>query len=151
MILEEMRQAHIAHGHHEQAARIADTLKSRFPALDISRPEGAESGKFIAVYVTLVRNTMRMALLLTYPQDDHHVYQLRGVNEQKPEAARFEEFISRQHQGIEIHRRGSNFAYARVPAWENQFISNSDHDAIAWNVLVALAFVANLPTPRWDA
>jgi hypothetical protein len=58
--------------------------------------------------------------------------------------------MQRNHPDIEIPNKTSERPYARVPIWEKLRDASDDHEAIARNVLVALAFVANVPTPRWD-
>jgi hypothetical protein len=156
MMTEEMRQEQM-----QQAARIATDLKARFPALEISGQAYAEPAdyiagghtkppRYVAVYVTLVPGTVRMVILLSGAGLNVHGYQLRGMAERKVEADKFREFMQRNHSDIEIPNRTSERPYARVPIWENLRGASDDHDAIARNVLVALAFIAKLPTPRWD-
>jgi len=60
--LDDMKADQRRYGHYEQAAAIADDLHRRFPALEISGPEEAESGRYIAVYVMLVPGLVRMRM-----------------------------------------------------------------------------------------
>lgn len=160
---EEMRQAQI-----EQAARIAADLQARFPALEISGQAYAEptdyipgEGKnpplYVAIYVTLVPGTVRMVILMSGAGLNMHGYQLRGMAERKAEADRFREFMQRNHPDIEIRKEDSYCPYARVPVWEegkgkeNLRVKNDNFEEIARNVIVGLAFVANVPPPRWTA
>jgi hypothetical protein len=160
---EEMRQAQI-----EQAARIAADLQARFPALEISGQayaepthhvagDGNKPPRYVAVYVTLIPKTVRMVILLSGAGLNNHGYQLRGMSETLEDGARFQEFMERAHPSITIKNEGSERPYTRVPLWEqgkgakNLRIENDDFEAIAWNVLVGLAFIAKLPTTRWNA
>lgn len=155
---EAMRQAQI-----EQAARIAADLQARFPVLEISGQayaeptdyipgEGKNPPRYVAIYVTLVPGTVRMVILMSGAGLNVHGYQLRGMAERKAEADKFREFMrQRNHPEIAIHNEDSDRPYARVPIWKGLRDASDDHEAIARNVLVALAFVANVPTPRWDA
>jgi len=144
MDLEKIRQAHIKHGHHEQAGRIAERLKARFPALEISDAEDAEAGRYVAVYVTLVPETVRMMIQLKDSDQNHHVYQLRGAAESKADGARFEEFMKQKHNDIDILNPGSPRPYVRVPSWKGLFTTNEEHEMIAKQVLIGLAFIAKL-------
>lgn len=157
MTLEEMRQAQI-----KQAARIAADLQARFPALEISGQAYAEPThyiagehqnppRYVAIYVTLVPETVRMVILLSGAGLNVHGYQLRGMAERKAEADKFREFMQRNHPDIKIPNKTSERPYARVPIWEKLRDASDDYEAIARSVLVALAFVANVPIPRWDA
>lgn len=149
MKLNQIRQAHIEHGHHEQAARITQYLRSRFPALTVSEPEDAEAGRYVAVYVTLVPDVVRMMIQLKDGDQNHHVYQLRGVAEAVEAGVKFVEFITQEHPGLLILNSGSNRPYARVPSWQDLFTPNEDYETIAQNVLVGLAFIAKLPNLQW--
>lgn len=154
---EAMRQAQI-----EQAARIADDLHARFPALEISgqayaeptdylQGEGKNPPRYVAIYVTLVPGTVRMVILMSGAGLNVHGYQLRGMAERKAEADKFREFMQRNHPDIAIHNKDSERPYARLPIWKDLQDASNDHEAIARNVLNALAFVASVPPPRWDA
>lgn len=155
---EDMRQAQI-----EQAARIAADLQVRFPVLEISGQayaeptdyipgEGNKPPRYVAIYVTLVPRTVRMVILMSGAGLNVHGYQLRGMAERKAEADKFREFMrQRNHPDIAIHNEDSERPYARLPIWKGLRDASDDHEAIARNVLNALAFVANIPTPRWDA
>jgi hypothetical protein len=82
---EEMRQTQI-----EQAARIAADLQAWFPALEISGQAYAEPThyvagehqnppRYVAIYLTLVPETVRMVILLSEARLNVHFYQLRGM------------------------------------------------------------------------
>jgi hypothetical protein len=146
MTLEEMRQAHIAHGHHEQAKRIAKDLEARFPALEISGPEDWESGQYVCVFVTLIENVLRMMIQLTYSDKDRHYCQLKPASTSKEDIELFTELMRTRFSEVEPLAD-----YARIPGWPREGTSNSDFETIAKQVLVALAFVAKVPAPRWDA
>lgn len=152
----------------EQATRIAEVLKAKFPALEISGQayaepthyvagEGNNPPRYVAVYVTLVPKTVRMVILLSGAGLNNHGYQLRGMSETVEDGARFQEFMQWAHPDIAIKNEGSERPYARVPAWEqgkgakNLRVENDDFEATTWNVLIGLAFIAKLPTPRWVA
>jgi hypothetical protein len=145
MTLEEMRQAQIAHGHHEQAKQIAKDLEARFPALEISGPEDWESGQYVCVFVTLIDNVLRMMIQLTYSDKDRHYYQLKPASTSKEDIKLFTELMRTRFSEVEPLAD-----YARVPDWPREGTSNTDFETIAKQVLVALAFVANVPTPRWE-
>lgn len=156
MTKEEMRQAQI-----NQAARIANELKVRFPALEISGQSYAEpthyvegehhnQPRYVAVYVTLVPETVRMIIVLSEAGQNVHGYQLRGMSERRVEADKFRDFMQTNHPKITIRNQESDRPYARVPIWEKLRDASDDYEAIARNVLVALAFLAKLPSPRWD-
>ena len=146
MTLEEMRQAHIAHGHHEQAQRIAKDLEDRFPALEISGPEDWESGQYVCVFVTLIENVLRMMIQLTYSDKDRHYYQLKPASTGKEDIEVFTQLMQTRFSEAELLAD-----YARVPGWPREGTPNADFETIAKQVLVALAFVASVPTPRWAA
>lgn len=146
MTEEEMRQEQI-----KQATKIAKVLKERFPALEVSGQEYAESKRYVAVYVTLVPNTVRLVILLSDAGLNANGFHLRGMADLVAEADEFRAFMRRTHPEIKIRNEKSCRPYARVPVWQGLRIANDDHEEIARNVLVGLAFIANLPTPRWDA
>jgi len=154
---EELREAQI-----QQATLIVADLRRRFPALEISGQAYAEPThyvagehhnppRYVAIYVTLVPEAVRMVILMSGAGLNVHGYQLRGMAEGKTEADKFRDFMRREHRVIEIHNEESARPYARVPAWEKLRDASDDHEAIARNVLVGLAFIAKLPSPRWEA
>ena len=140
--LEQMKQAHLRHGHHAQAAAIAAELRRRFPALAITGPEEAESGKFIAVYITLVPSYVRMRMHLTSSGLNQHSYNLQPVTDRVADQHRFVDYMTRHHPSIPLKKGGD---YAKLPGWVRANVKNDNHALIARHVQDALKIFPGMP------
>jgi hypothetical protein len=134
--LQQKRDNHIEFGHHKMADNIAADLRRRHPALNISAPCEWESGRYIAVFVTLVPGVLRMIIQLTDSGRDQHVYNLKPQSDDQTDVDRFVEFM-KSYPTIKIRNHG---LYAKLPSWERLKLSNHDHDGIDIQVKRALNF-----------
>jgi hypothetical protein len=141
--LADMKADHRRYGHYGQAEAIADDLHRRFPALEISGPEEAESGKYIAVYVTLVPGLVRMRMHLTSSGLNQHSYNLQPVTETMADQRRFVAYMAVHHPTIPLKKGGH---YAKLPGWARANVNNDNHAMIARYVHDALkVFTGELP------
>jgi hypothetical protein len=133
--LEQMKQDHLRYGHHAQATAIAADLRRRFPTLEIAGPEEAESGRYIAIYVLLVKGLVRMRMHLTSSGLNQHSYNLQPVTESIADQRRFVDYMARHHPSIPLKKGGH---YAKLPGWARANVQNDNHAAIARHVKAAL-------------
>lgn len=133
--LDDMRADHRRYGHLQQGADIVAELRNRFPALEVTGPEEAESGKYVAVYVMLVRGLVRMRMHLTSSGLNQHSYNLQPVTETMADQRRFVDYMTRHHPSIPLKKGGH---YAKLPGWARANVQNDNHAAIARHVEAAL-------------
>ncbi len=133
--LAEIRADHRRYGHHGQAMAIVTDLRRRFPALEVTGPEDAESGRYIAAYVTLVPGLVRMRMHLTSSGLNQHSYNLQPVTETMADQRRFVDYMTRHHPSIPLKKGGH---YAKLPGWARVNVQNDNHAAIARHVEAAL-------------
>lgn len=137
--LEQMKQDHLRYGHLQQGAAIAADLRRRFPALEVTGPEEAESGRYIAVYVTLVPGFVRMRMHLTSSGLNRHSYNLQPVTDRMADQRRFIDFMAAHHPSIPLKKGGD---YAKLPGWARANVKNDNHALIARHVQDALRALA---------
>ena len=141
--LGDMKADHRRYGHHVQAEAIANDLRRRFPALEITGPEEAGSGTYIAVYVTLVPGLVRMRVHLTSSGLNQHSYNLQPASETMADQRRFVEYMAGHHPAIPLKKGGH---YAKLPGWARANVKNDNHAMIAQHVKDALkVFTGALP------
>jgi hypothetical protein len=133
--LDEIRADHRRYGHAQQGDVIAAELRHRFPILEVTGPEEAESGRYVAVYVTLVPGLVRMRMHLTSSGLNQHSYNLQPVTETVTDQQRFADYMLRHHPAIPLKKGG---AYAKLPGWARANVQNDNHAAIARHVQAAL-------------
>ena len=141
--LDDMRADHRRYDHRGQATAIAADLRQRFPALEIIGPEDAESGKYIAVYVTLVSGLVRMRMHLTSSGLNQHSYNLQPVTETMADQRRFIGYMAHHHPSISLKKGGH---YAKLPGWARANVKNNNHSGIARHVQDALKVFTNMPS-----
>lgn len=142
--LNEMRADHRRYGHLRQGGDIVADLRNRFPALEVIGPEEAESGKYIAVYITLVPGLVRMRIHLTSSGRNQHSYNLQPVTETLADQRRFVDYMARHHPSIPLKKNGH---YAKLPGWVRANVQNDNHAAVAQHVEAALkVFVGASPS-----
>ena len=135
--LQQKRDNHIEYGHHKMADDIAADLRRRHPTLNISTPCEWESGRYVAVFVTLVPGVVRMIIQLTDSGRDQHVYNLKPHSDDQADVDRFVAFMPTHYPPIRIRNNG---LYAKLPDWTRLKLSNLDHDGIAMQVQYATNF-----------
>jgi hypothetical protein len=140
--LDEIRADHRRYGHMQQGAAIVAGLRNRFPALEVRGPEEAESGRYIAVYVTLVPGVVRMRMHLTSSGLNQHSYNLQPVTETMADQRRFVDYMTRHHASIPLKKGGH---YAKLPGWARANVQNDNHAAIAKHVEAALKVLIGTP------
>lgn len=141
--LDEIRADHRRYGHLQQGAAIVAELRNRFPGLEMIGPEEAESGRYIAVYMTLVPGLVRMRMHLTSSGLNQHNYNLQPVTETMADQRRFVDYMTRHHVSIPLKKEGH---YAKLPGWARANVQNDNHAAIARHVEAALkVFVGASP------
>lgn len=132
--LQQKRDNHIEYGHHKMADDIAADLRRRHPSINIGNPCEWESGRYIAVFVTLVPSAVRMIIQLTDSGRDQHVYNLKPQSDDQADVDHFVAFM-KTYPKIKIRNHG---LYAKLPAWTRLKLSNLDHDGIDMQVQYAL-------------
>lgn len=137
--MEKMKEDHLRYGHHGQGVAIAAELRQKFPALEIVGPEDAESGRYVAVYVTLVPGLVRMRMHLTSSGLNQHSYNLQPITESVADQRRFVEFMTDHHRSIPLKKGGH---YAKLPGWDRANVKNDSHSTIAKHVQGALKILA---------
>jgi hypothetical protein len=140
--LDEIRADHRRYGHLQQGAAIVAELRNRFPALEVLGPEEAESGRYIAVYVTLVLGVVRMRMHLTSSGLNQHSYNLQPITETMADQRRFVDYMTRHHPSIPLKKGGH---YAKLPGWARANVQNYNHTSIARHVETALKVFVGTP------
>jgi len=141
--LQDMRADHRRYGHHGQAEAVAAELRRRSPTLEIIGPEDAESGRYVAVYVTLVPKLVRMRIYLTYSALNQHSYNLEPVSGDVGDKRQFIAYMKAHHAGIDLKKDGD---YAKLPGWARANVKNDNHNVIARHVQEALkVFTGKVP------
>ena len=135
--LQTKRDNHIKYGHQKMAEDIARYLRAKFPDLKIDGPCDWEGGRYIALFVTLVPDRMRMIIQLTDSGRDQHVYNLKPPSGAKADVDRFADFMQDGYPMIKVRKEGH---YAKLPAWTSLTVTNLDHAAIGQQVQYALNF-----------
>lgn len=135
--LKDLIDAHQRHGHAEMAEGIAEHIRLSFPALQIDPPVFWESGRYVAVFVPLVPDRVRMLIQVTASGKHQHVYNLKPVSESKADIAKFVAFLSDEYPSLSLRNNGK---YTKLPDWEDREFSNGDLGAIMDQVQYALSY-----------
>lgn len=135
--LQTKRDNHIKYGHQKMAEDVALYLRVKFPDLQIEGPCDWEGGRYIALFVTLVPDRVRMIIQLTDSGRDQHVYNLKPPSAAKADVDRFADFMQDKDPTIKVRKEGH---YAKLRAWTNLKVTNLDHAAIGQQVQYALNF-----------
>jgi hypothetical protein len=135
--LQRMLERHERHGHLSMAEDIAAHLKREFPQLAIEEPCFWENGRYVAVFVTVVPDAVRMIVQLTDSGKHRHVYNLKAMSERQEDVRKFEECIE-QHRLAELALKNGG-RYAKLPEWQDLRVSNLDWPRISVEVRRALA------------
>jgi hypothetical protein len=136
--LEQKIENHERYGHVAMAEDIFGFLRDQFPELQIDEPCFWESGRYVAVFVTLVPNAVRMIIQLTDSPRHQHVYNLKPVSEAKPDVTRFVDYLRANHKDVEIMNRGR---YCKLPAWSALKVNNVALEEVAEQVRYARRFL----------
>lgn len=138
--LENMINNHEVYGHFAMAENIVEYLNERFPSLEIDEPNFWESGRYVAIFITLVPGEVRMMIQLTDSGKSQHVYNLKPMSESKKDVDKFVRYMERKYPDIPLKRNGQ---YAKLPAWRGLKVANVDHETIAAEVERAKNFFAS--------
>lgn len=136
--LQDKIENHEKHDHLSMAEDIADHLRNVLSGATVEDPCFWESGRYIAIFVTLVPNKVRMIIQLTDSGRNQHVYNLKPMSERQQDVALFKKYMTECHPDVELRNRG---LYAKLPEWPVNFaVLNEDLDAISEQVNYALEF-----------
>lgn len=121
--LQAKRDNHKKYGHIKMATDIAAYLTSQDGNLDIDGPCEWEGGRYIALFVTLVPEYVRMIIQLTDSGLHQHVYNLKPISNSKSDRTQFCDWMSRHHPDIPLPNGGR---HAKLTDWENRKYPNND-------------------------
>jgi hypothetical protein len=136
--LKQKIENHERYGHVAMAEEIYGYLCERFPKLQIDEPCFWESGRYVAVFVTLVPNSVRMIIQLTDSAKNQHVYNLKAVSEASADVERFKGYMRKNHQEIQLM---NNNRYCKLPAWSALKVDNISLDEVVEQVHYAQRFL----------
>lgn len=136
--LKRMIENHERYGHAAMAEDIFGYLRDRFPEMQIDEPCFWESGRYVAVFVTLVPNAVRMIIQLTDSAKHQHVYNLKPMSEAKTDVTRFVDYLGANHKDVKTTNGGKN---GKLPNWSALEVKNDALDQIAEQVLYARRFL----------
>jgi hypothetical protein len=135
--LQKKRDNHIKFGHHKMAEKMVADLRVKHATLTIEGPCDWENGRYIAVFLTLVPDSIRMLIQLTDSGLNQHVYNLKPMSEGKVDVDRFVNHMTARHPDVPLQNAG---LYAKLPAWKNRRASNTDLQGVSEQVLHAQRF-----------
>lgn len=136
---------HERYGHVAMAEEITEYLRERFPNLQIDEPCFWESGRYVAVFVTLIPGCVRLVIQLTDSGKNHHVYNLKPVSEATKDVSKFVEFMKENHIGVELKNNGR---YCKLPSWSALAVKNESLDEIVEQVRYAEAYLVHPDKPQ---
>jgi len=136
--LEEKIANHQRFGHVAMAEKITEYLREEFPELKIDEPCFWESGRYVAVFITLVPDVVRLIIQLTDSGKNQHVYNLKPVSDAMADVSEFKEYIEKNHNDIELRNEGR---YCKLPAWQNLTVNNEALEEIAGQVRYAQSII----------
>jgi hypothetical protein len=135
--LKRIIENHERNGHVAMADDICVYLHKEFPGLAIDEPCFWESGRYIAIFVPLVPNKVRMIIQLTDSKRNQHVYNLLPLSGSERDRSNFEKYMRENHENIKLQNHGS---YGKLPEWINLVVSNLSLEEIAKQVRRAQEF-----------
>ncbi|MBK1620758.1 hypothetical protein CKO42_20450 [Lamprobacter modestohalophilus] len=125
---------HEQYHHFSQAEDIAEHLRKTYPKLVIDDPCFWESGRYVAVFIMLVPETVRMIIQLTDSGQHQHVYNLLPMSGLTQDRNCFVSYMTDHHPDLDLRNGGR---YAKLPAWDPLKIKNDDLNAVSKQVRYA--------------
>jgi hypothetical protein len=138
--LKEKIENHEKHGHFSMAEDIARQLIDAGIALETEEPCYWESGRYIALFVTLVPGTVRMIVQLTDSGRHQHVYNLMPIDNTADARNAFVVFME-GYPELELMNHGR---YCKLQEWrDRKFQKNKNLSEIIRQVRYAQQFFAS--------
>lgn len=138
--LKKIIENHEKHRHFSMAEDIARQLTDAGITLETEEPCYWESGRYIALFVTLVPGKVRMIVQLTDSGRHQHVYNIIPITNRKADKDAFVQFMEEHHKDLDLMKDG---LYCKLPGWENLKVKNEDIPEIIAQVRYAQRFFAS--------
>jgi hypothetical protein len=147
--LKERIRNHEAYGHISMAEDIAGYLRKNLPGVSVDDPCFWEGGVYVAVFVELVPDTVRMIIQLTSSDRNRHSYNLKPMTERADDKNRFVSYLEKcKSDGFipyDDKVKSEDWipdggSYAWLPEWKRgKLTSNIDQQAILRQVQYAIS------------
>lgn len=138
--LENIRQNHKKHCHFSMAEEIARQLTEAGITLESEEPCYWENGRYIALFVPLVPEKVRMIVQLTDSGRHQHRYNIIPVSNSSADTHAFKQYLKKYHEEL-IPKKGG--LYCKLPMWSDLTVKNEDLPEIIAQVAYAQKYFAS--------
>lgn len=135
--LENIRNNHEKYLHFSMAEEIARHLDDAGVQLESNIPTYWEQGRYIALFVPLVTDSVRMIIQLTNSSKNQHVYNIIPTHNNNEGRRKFIIYMEKYHNEIYIRNNGM---YCKLPGWEELRVRNDQWEVIIKQAQYAIDF-----------